>query len=280
MSPPRSTWRRGVPCWLELASGDADGSAAFYAAVFGWAYDVVGRSDAPGAERRARAGAEGVRTASVRGQPVADLRCSTDALQDGRSTRTTGSGASSGWTVGFATDDVEASSRRAVHLGAALLSPIGDVPGRGRRAVVRDPWGARFALWQLEQGGGFGVVHRPGAYDWCDLFVPDAVAARTFYARLFGATTRPIDAEVAGTTDGFLVVDDRPVAAVFQRTDGTPAHWLPFFEVDDADAVAVACRTAGGHVLSRPADTPFGRIAHLIDPFGAPFGVNRVARSD
>lgn len=181
------------------------------------------------------------------------------------------------WTVGFATDDVARAADEAIVAGGTVRESPAYAPGRSDRALAYDPWGVPFALFERTEGLGFAIAHRPGAYDWCDLFVPDATAARAFYARVLGATTRPVDDQDPAAVDGFLVVDGRPVAAIFERPD-VVAHWLPFFEVADADTAVAACRTAGGGILTAPHDTPYGRLAHLVDPFGAPFAVNEVER--
>ncbi|MGB8258216.1 MAG: VOC family protein, partial [Pseudonocardiaceae bacterium] len=54
---------------------------------------------------------------------------------------------------------------------------------------------------------------------------------------------------------------------------GTPAHWVTYFSVADADAAVTAATAGGGSVLSGPDDTPYGRMAFLTDPNGAVFAV-------
>jgi predicted enzyme related to lactoylglutathione lyase len=54
--------------------------------------------------------------------------------------------------------------------------------------------------------------------------------------------------------------------------EGTP-HWIVYFGVADADAAAAVAEGAGGSVLSPPSDSPYGRMAGLVDPGGALFWV-------
>jgi hypothetical protein len=49
---------------------------------------------------------------------------------------------------------------------------------------------------------------------------------------------------------------------------------MPYFEVEETDAVAEAAKDAGGQVSVPPFDTEYGRIAVITDPFGAVFSVN------
>jgi uncharacterized protein len=49
--------------------------------------------------------------------------------------------------------------------------------------------------------------------------------------------------------------------------EGAPSHWLPYFQVAQADTAIAAVR--GGSVVQQAEDTPFGRIGIVADPFGA-----------
>jgi uncharacterized protein len=56
-------------------------------------------------------------------------------------------GMTAGWVPFVQVDDVEAATKRATKLGAAVLKPRTRGPA-GEYAIVRDPGGAAFALWQ------------------------------------------------------------------------------------------------------------------------------------
>jgi uncharacterized protein len=53
-----------------------------------------------------------------------------------------------------------------------------------------------------------------------------------------------------------------------------PSHWAVYFSVVDADEAAAKAVELGGSVLRPPEDTPFGRVADLVDSTGAPFKVH------
>ena len=57
--------------------------------------------------------------------------------------------------------------------------------------------------------------------------------------------------------------------------EGTPSHWLVYFGVADADAAIDTLLKLGGTVRRPAEDTPFGRMAVVTDPFGAPFAVHQ-----
>ncbi|HEY1915333.1 MAG TPA: VOC family protein [Streptosporangiaceae bacterium] len=51
------------------------------------------------------------------------------------------------WQVYFGAADVDASTAKAVSLGATVLVSPMDIPGTGRFSVLSDPQGAVFALF-------------------------------------------------------------------------------------------------------------------------------------
>ncbi|CAN5616907.1 hypothetical protein BH18ACT1_BH18ACT1_09720 [soil metagenome] len=55
--------------------------------------------------------------------------------------------------------------------------------------------------------------------------------------------------------------------------EGQPAHWLVYFGVVDVTATIAAAEAGGGSVLVKEVETPYGRMAGLADPDGAPFWV-------
>jgi hypothetical protein len=52
------------------------------------------------------------------------------------------------WTTYIAAQDADATVARAKELGATILSEPMDVPKMGRFAIIRDPTGAVFGIWQ------------------------------------------------------------------------------------------------------------------------------------
>lgn len=249
----------GTPCWFDLLSPDAEAAAAFYAQVFGWTYDV------------GEAEHGHYHTAMVDGRPAAGIGQREEGSQD-----------PSAWTVHLAADDAEAMADRVTELGGSLSNGPMEVPGMGRLAIVQDPGGAVFGLWQPLAHQGFGITHEHGTMGWCEVNVPDGEAAKAFYAELMGAEARRLESDAVPTVYYVLWKDDEAVAGILEMTAewrGVPPHWLPYFEVDDCDAAARAAEEAGGTVSVQPFDTEYGRIAVVTDPFGAVFSVNQTTAS-
>jgi uncharacterized protein len=52
-----------------------------------------------------------------------------------------------------------------------------------------------------------------------------------------------------------------------------PSHWLVYFAVDDVDASFKKALAGGAREMTAPRDFPGGRLAIVIDPQGAAFGL-------
>jgi predicted enzyme related to lactoylglutathione lyase len=97
-------------------------------------------------------------------------------------------------------------------------------------------------------------------------------AAGRFYGDAFGWTVQPIEqggATVYGSVqlDGRLVAGMLPMGEAFPPS--LPAHWVPYFGVEDLEGAAARALEVGAHVLTGPIDVPAGRFTALADPHGA-----------
>ena len=54
-------------------------------------------------------------------------------------------------------------------------------------------------------------------------------------------------------------------------SDGEPAAWSIYFEVEDVDAALELIVELGGTVAGPAEDTPYGRLAAATDPTGTRF---------
>lgn len=239
----------GTPTWIDRAVPDLDRAMAFYTAVFGWDYDV-----GPAESDRYTMGL-------VRGLPVAGLvpTTSEDAV-------------AGGWNVYFAADDCDATAGRIVAAGGTLTLPPVDIPARGRVAVARDAVGARFGLWQGRGHVGCELVNEPNTLVRNDLGTPDPERARAFYASVFGFT---LDGNEDLPDFDFTFLrrpDGHEIGGIFGSPEAPASAWATTFEVSDTDDV-VARTTAAGGTAGAVEDSPYGRIATFVDPFGGELSV-------
>lgn len=141
-------------------------------------------------------------------------------------------------------------------------------------AILSDPTGAVFGVWQANEHHGFQASAEPGFFGWAEVNTADAERARSFYTELFGASSSGV--ENPTTTYYGLSKDGETFAGILQMTEewaGIPPHWMVYFEVDDIDAAVGRAKECGGAVAVEPFDTPLGRIAVVGDRGMAPFSL-------
>jgi len=86
----------------------------------------------------------------------------------------------------IAVDSAGQAATKATQLGGTLIMPPFDVMDLGRMAVIQDPTGAHFCVWQARKNTGIGIAGVAGSLCWADLSTPDAKRAGDFYSGLFG----------------------------------------------------------------------------------------------
>jgi len=250
----RTEYAPGTFAWVDLGTTDAEGAKAFYTAVFGWQGEDMPAGDAGTYTMFRRQGAY-----------VSGL------YQQGEEERSLG--IPPHWASYVAVADADTAVARAAELGATVHGGVIDVADSGRLAIVQDPTGAVFALWQPRAHQGAGLVNAHGALSWNELATDDVDAARAFYGALFGWTIEPVD----GPTPYFEIAHEgqrnggmRPLG---DEQTGTPPHWIVYFGVDSCAAGVAAAEAAGGRTVLPTMDLPIGRIAAVADPQGAVFAL-------
>jgi uncharacterized protein len=239
----------GTPCWTELRTSDPSGSIEFYHELFGWKPTDHGDRDT-GADFQ------------LRDLAVAGLHQQAEGPAS--------------WLTYLATDDTAATLDAVTRAGGLALTTAVQQADRGTSALVSDPQGAVFGLWQRGPFPGAQVTGEPGATCWNELATRDLAGAGSFYGSVFGWTAR---ASAYGETDGYQewLQQTREVAGLIEMGDrfpaAVPAHWRTTFEVDDCAASVQRCQSLGGQVAFGPYDAGPGTYAQLIDPLGAAFGI-------
>jgi uncharacterized protein len=173
-------------------------------------------------------------------------------------------------------EDADATAARAVELGGKLPAGVFDVYTNGRMAVIIDPTGAAFCLWQPKQTPGIGVMGENNSYCWADLITGDRDGAKTFYEKLFGWKIFP-GAGKDESTYLHIMAGEQSIAGIqpgAMHRPGVPPHWTPYFMVADADATTAKAQQLGAKIYAPPMDVDKSlRIAVLADPQGAVFSL-------
>lgn len=144
-------------------------------------------------------------------------------------------------------------------------------------AVLQDPTGAVFHVWQSKAHGGARALNQPGALCWSELTTRDTKTAEAFYAALFGWSVKHGAPSVVPDYTQFGV-GDQYMAGMLAMPAGmqphVPSYWMPYFQVLDCDGVTAKATSRGAGVMVPPQDIPqTGRFAILKDPQGAMFAI-------
>ena len=236
----------GTPTWLDLGIPDLDRALTFYGALFGWEFEI-------GPEESGR-----YTMCFLRGRRVAAISAMHDPARVF-------------WNVYLATDDCDRTAERARAAGGTLLMEPMDVMDDGRMAIVRDPVGAQFGLWQGRAHIGCGVVNEPGALVRNDLITADPEPARQFYAQVFDFTLDRNE-DMPGFDFTFLRRPDGHEVGGIMGAPGSTSAWSTTFEVAGTDEAVQRALDHGG-TSDGATDFLYGRLATITDPFGAEFSI-------
>jgi predicted enzyme related to lactoylglutathione lyase len=239
----------GTPTWIDLGIPDLDRAMVFYGAMFGWQFEV-------GPAEFGR-----YTTAYLQGRRVAALAPNSDP-----------DATDFWWNVYLATADCDATAAAVSAAGGTVVNPPLDVLDQGRMAIVRDPAGGQFGLWQGRAHIGCERVDEPNTLVRNDLVTDQPEVARRFYATVFGFTLdgNPDLPEFDFT---FLRRPDRhEIGGIMGVPHGSGTSWSTTFEVDDIDAALERAVAAGG-TAGPVQDMIYGRFAQVTDPFRVEFSV-------
>ncbi len=272
--PERDGYLPGVPCWVDTSQPDPEAATAFYGGLFGWDFKDTMPPNSDG--KYFIASLRGGSVAAVGSQP-----------EGGPPTAT--------WNTYVWVDSADEATTKARDAGGRVVTDPFDVFDAGRMAVLSDPEGAAFCVWQAMQHKGAQVVNEPGSLNFNGLNIRNVEGAQSFYGSLFGWETLSLggDAQMwrlpgygafleksdpglrermagSGAPAGFedVVATLNPIA---DDQPDTPPHWSVTFAVDDADATAAKATELGGQVTVAPFDAPWVRMAVISDPQGATF---------
>ena len=244
--------------WYELHTPNTDAATRFYGGVLGWGTRERGMDGAP------------YTLVTVGQTPVGGiLQKPAAAFSQGNQPH---------WIGYLGVEDVDRRSDALVAAGGVVLRQAEDIPEIGRFAVVADPQGAPFVLFQPPPG-----MQQPaalargtlGTSAWHDLITLDWTAEFDFYAGLFGwSKSDAMDMGPNGTYQVFTAGSE-PIGGMMNRMDpAVPPGWLFYFHVAEIHAAVTRVAEHGGNVIHGPSPVPGGLlIAHCLDTQGAIFGI-------
>ena len=264
---PLRTYPHGVTCWVDTEQSDVDAATQFYGGLFGWAFQDAMPPGAPGRYL----------IAQLDDRDVAAISGPADQPAT--------------WNTYVAVDDADQAVERLAAAGAAVRSAPADAGEGGRGAILVDPEGAEFRIWQPRRRLGVQATNEPGAWNFSDIHTRDAKAAITFYTQAFGwqfddvgfATMirRPgygdhlestTDPDIRNRQSGAAVPPGfaDAIGWLASADEDEPAHWHVTFTVADRDQTVAQAERLGAEVLAHD-DSLWTRTALIRDPQGAVF---------
>ncbi|WP_349826995.1 VOC family protein [Brevibacterium litoralis] len=260
----------GSPIWIDYSSNDPETAKAFYSALLGWEFEDMGPEF--GHYHMIRSGGNDVGGF----MSMADAGAAMDDMgMEGAEAPP------AAWSTYLETADLDATVARAAESGITPDVPAMDVGDLGRMAMVTAPDGAHLGLWQAKTYDGFTVEQGHGTPVWFECMSTDFDAAFPFYRDVLGWEATPMGPEDGGDqedgthyfTNG---AGDSATAGLCDAAQWFERSlWRTYFAVPDCDAACAKVTELGGRVADGPMDTPFGRIATVIDPEGATFQLNQ-----
>src|SRR3954463_9545237 len=173
----------GTFSWADVTTTDQEDAKRFYSGLFGWEAD-----DQPVGD--------GVYYSMMKlgGRAVAAISPQPQQQRD--------AGVPPMWNNYVTVESADSAPARAGELGAPVHAPPFDVMDVGRMAVIQDPQGAFFMVWEPRASIGAELVNEPGALVWNELATSDLDAGAAFYRDLFGWETP----EFEGAPDTYLSI--------------------------------------------------------------------------
>jgi uncharacterized protein len=246
----------GTFSWIELATSDQDAANKFYAELFGY---------------------------QVNQFPIGGGQLYTIFRLDGRDAGACYTmmddekklGIRSHWNLYVAVENTDESAKRAGELGGKIIAQPFNVMDAGRMAVIQDPTGVIFQLWQANRSQGIGIAGVAGTLCWADLNTRDTDRAKQFYEALFGWTLSPGEKDMSGylhIKSGDEFIGGAPPATLMDPN--TPPHWMIYLFAEDIAATANRAKELGAKVLMTPMKIQdVGEMAVIEDPQGAIFAL-------
>ena len=252
--PEIKSYQPGTFNWADLSTSDTAAAKKFYGEIFGWKTEDMKTAMGPYA------------IAKVKGKDAAAI-AGLDPKQ----------GMPPHWSCYFSVANVDEAAKKAASLGGKILAAPRDAEEAGRMAVIADPSGAAFCLWQAKKHLGAAIANEHGAVTWSELSTRNVDACGKFYAKLFNwePATMAMPGGMQYTT--FNAGKDMRAGMMAMPAEvpaQVPSYWAVYFAVTNCDKSLAQIGKLGGKVVVPATDIPnVGRFAMCNDPQGALFAI-------
>lgn len=253
--PEMNKHEEGRFSFSDLQTTDLDAATNFYTDLFGWKTDDQPMSEDPGdIYRMFTKNGRGICAASK--QPPQQAAAGVPPM----------------WNIYFTVDDVDLKAKEAEAAGGSVHAPPFDVFDVGRMAVIADPAGAFFCLWQPKQSIGAYTMHEANTLDWAESGSTDVDKASEFYAQLLGWTREDVEMGDGPVYTLFSIGDEN--VAGMMPSQMPMSYWSIYFQVEDCKGMTAKAKSLGAQtMMENMVAEGVGTISVFSDPQGAMFGI-------
>lgn len=249
-------YKPGTFCWVELVTSDGDGAKSFYGQLFGWT-----TADHPVSE-------DTVYTMAQINQKNVAAMYQMNSHQQAQ-------GVAPHWNSYISVASADEVAEKVKTGGGTVITAPFDVFDAGRMAILQDPTGATFSIWQPNQHIGATLANEENTFCWNELVTTDVDKAAEFYTEVFGWSKMTQD--MGGMVYTSFMDGKEPRGGMLQiapEWGEVPPNWMVYFTVANCDDAVAKATSLGAQALVPPTDIPgVGRFATLQDPQGAAFSV-------
>jgi predicted enzyme related to lactoylglutathione lyase len=233
-----SRFDEGMPCWVDIMVPNQEqhhDKRAFLTALFDWTWDL----GSPEMGHYATAFSDGH---GVMGLGIAE-------------------GTSGAATTYFATTNIESAVTRATDLGANVVLAPTQVADIGTMAILVDPFGVVYGLWQPGVFAGFSLMYEENTPGWFDHASLNPEGAGEYYASLSGH-----DVISPGPDMRVLQKGEQWYASLTQLPPGTSPEWKPIYIVDSLERIHEVVPRHGGTILIEEMPVPGSALCIFSEP--------------
>ena len=234
--------------WADLSTYHLDQAKIFYARVFGWLYKAQGNYHYTYTGNKLAAG-------------LYTMPAKFQQMQ-----------LPSFWMSYIRVPDIEQVVARAEEKDGIIEVQPTDFQGQGKVALIRDPAGAGFTVWQGADLGGKIDDNTHGRMVQNELYVSDANLVLDFYQHVFGWIFIP-DANHGTRRYTIQNAGGKAIAALEQipnEIKGKAEFWAVYFTVRNMETAHTTIRNNGGEIITEM-NSSQGRLTLAQDPAGAVF---------
>ncbi|MEM7010409.1 MAG: VOC family protein [Verrucomicrobiota bacterium] len=258
--------------WTDLSTYDLRGSTRFYSKVFGWKTWDLGRFKAS-ADDQFGMGQVSYQIAALGNDPVAGIFDMPPFFQKIKMPPF--------WMSYLAVDHLDEVVARARSIEGAIVDVEPTPFSEGRMALIRDPLGAGFTVYDGPSIDSKGDGSQNGRMIWNELITASIAKVETFYEEVLGLRLVRDDS-YEGERVKVHNAEGKEIAGI-QEVDESirtqKVYWLPFFSVESLSIFETKLQAANGRIVSQ---TDFGNDANTAlayDEEGEAFAVSETGVS-